>query len=623
MGPTLFPNDNMMSEAMRTEWGWDGRNDLGFIRQLNMNSLRLYSSSPAVNATSFLDTANSWGLKVLPNIPDSSFLQPSAEHMPCGLQGFDCFSKLKDVYTDYLKNGFVTNGTYHPAIDTVILANEPDLKFLSADMSKNGKEYMKSLVSAFDGVLVAEQDVGVDVLRSKVRWAIPFSYQTWANSLQFKKLHDDDNFGCCTHDPNAPEHVQCSRSRPDYMDDCPSLALIIDFAEALADPENAVGYKVKVKLPEDLTIYDVYQKRFLNSVNTPVQFAAFEKQFLVKYDRYQQIRASRGDETIMVFAGEYFDPSLKTPKLFHDDFMAAVNAVRHHHPETFLGFILRQFQVSYTVSCNELMWAKFLTETAENKSPQNPCRIRDFGMFALGSYPIGRTGVIKSKYGGSAQQFDVTCVEPASWDESDGKVIAIAEILHGKVADITCPKGDNLVLHCVSDRGASAESVHLKIKEVCNDQLHGIKCGETTPQACQNDVYGQADWAFSISAVMNGHESCDAQTGVLTPIPSRPECVVLPSSVQTGPDITTEPPQSTPASMTTSPAPLTTTPSSQPNVYADDADCIEKEKEYYWSLYLSLVLSVIAVALCASAHNTHHEEEQPVRDSIISEVEMS
>eukprot|EP00811_Abedinium_folium_P018718 NODE_2764_length_2148_cov_15.127660.p1 GENE.NODE_2764_length_2148_cov_15.127660~~NODE_2764_length_2148_cov_15.127660.p1 ORF type:complete len:576 (+),score=124.54 NODE_2764_length_2148_cov_15.127660:250-1728(+) len=394
--------------------------------------------------------------------------------------------------------------------------------------------------------------MGIDIVNSKVRWTVPFSYQFWVKSKAYQTLHDDPDFQCCSAAPDAPEAVRCiGPVRPDYADSCPSLALMMDLTEAMTNPELVCDYEVMTQFPDGLTLGDIFQRRFLNAVNTAVQFAAFRQQFLDKYDQWQEARAAKAGVAKMgVFASEYFDPSLKTTTLFRTDFKGAVSAAEHRRPDTFVGLILNGFQVPYEKHCDEAAWSDFIMGTTS----VNPCPVRNFGMFELGQYGVATSGLVESDTGVSST-YSIKCLSPSHWTNAESMLEVIAGTLDGQLTKTMCPSGDDLALHCVADRGADVAEIAMEVEEVCTSFV-GIDCGLTTPEICRSDAYGLADWAFSVRSVLagGGFDACDASRGMfLTPAPTRPECVVLASSV---PD---------PSTLTT-PAPRTTTPGSGPPV---------------------------------------------------------
>merc|ERR1719221_917227 len=155
-GQAQLLNDDFMSVNATALWSSQGRGDLGIIRALGANSLRLYGNDPSLYHGPFLDEALAHGLQVVAGLSDYPYTQMAGS---CVNTDSNCFAQVKEQYTMNLNRGFLlSNNTYHPALRTFILMNEPDLKFLPIT---EPWRFCKALVSAFDAVLEAEKEVNI------------------------------------------------------------------------------------------------------------------------------------------------------------------------------------------------------------------------------------------------------------------------------------------------------------------------------------------------------------------------------------------------------------------------------------------------------------------------------
>merc|ERR1719191_2074722 len=124
--PGPFPSDDMMSQNFRAQWGRDGRDDLGLLASMGGNAVRLYGNNPSLVHGDFLDAAQAAGLRVVAGISDWPYTQSPK---PCATKenNFDCYNAVKQLYTENLLNGFADKDrrSYHEALDTLVLVNEP------------------------------------------------------------------------------------------------------------------------------------------------------------------------------------------------------------------------------------------------------------------------------------------------------------------------------------------------------------------------------------------------------------------------------------------------------------------------------------------------------------------
>jgi len=261
-----MPDDDFMSANTSAFWGphshsfeGPGRKDLEIMRSLGANTVRLYGNDPALDHSGFLDEAHKNGLQVVAGLSDYPYVQMPGN---CMRTGYNCYEHIKHQYGQNLKNGFLASkGTYHSALRSVILMNEPDLKFEGGVSGFPGPpaHWSKALISAFDAVLSAEQEAAVEGLAPN--FTVAFS------------------FGRCK---------RCS-----HYQDYPSLGQMWELRHAMQHP-HTVNYTARNDL------WWAYQRRFVNSFNTQNSASELSHLFLDEYDR--------GFQGTPVFIGEYHSP---------------------------------------------------------------------------------------------------------------------------------------------------------------------------------------------------------------------------------------------------------------------------------------------------------------------------
>jgi len=300
-----FPDDDFMSSETTALWGPKGRHDLRVLRELGANAVRLYGNDPSLNHSDFMDEAMAQGLHVIAGISNYPYLQMEGN---CKTTNLNCYSQVKAAYRKNLENGFVRlqSRTYHPALRTMILINEPDLKFLPP---MRPDKFCKPLVSALDAVLDAEREMGI--VGAAPNFTVTFS------------------FGVCTH---CKDHKRN-----------PGIGQMAALRNAMRKPES-VGYKARNDL------WAAYQTRFENSVNTanPAKGRdGFEELFLKPYDRYFQ--------GTPVFVGEYHSPEAVDQLKDLEDIMGLAADTS----TLLMGISFFEFQVRYDKAGAEMMFGMF------------------------------------------------------------------------------------------------------------------------------------------------------------------------------------------------------------------------------------------------------------------------
>mmetsp|Transcript_7835 Transcript_7835/g.22494 ORF Transcript_7835/g.22494 Transcript_7835/m.22494 type:complete len:1069 (-) Transcript_7835:99-3305(-) len=303
-----LPDDDFMSESTKALWGPEGRSDLALIKSLGANTVRLYGNDPSLDHTEFLDEALNQGLQVIAGISDYPYTQMPGN---CLSTEFNCYTQVKEQYLQNLKRGFLAVGNaYHPALRTMILMNEPDLKF------PNGpKSYCKAIISAFDAVLDAEREVGI--------------------AGQAPTFTTTFSFGVCG--------GGCKK-----LGEKPAIGQMLELRQAMQDPAS-VGYKPKNDL------WAAYKLRFINSVNTANPATDMPWLFLDKYNELFP--------TVPVFVGEYHSPRTLDQQR---DLETILETARD--PKSMLmGISFFEFQVRYDKGGSEMSFGMFGLEAREVK----------------------------------------------------------------------------------------------------------------------------------------------------------------------------------------------------------------------------------------------------------------
>lgn len=556
-----FPNDDMMAPWFRAQWAWDGRNDLGVMAQMGANMVRLYGNDPRWDAHEFLDTANSWGIKVVAGISDHPYTEGDNKCIRGrDTSHFDCYEALKETWETRLTNGtfMLEEGGYHPALDALVVINEPDLKLINRDRSVRGvdPQYMKVVLSAIDGILAAELEQGIDITSSEtIKLTAPFSYSPGLDSPNLHKLKEY-GLECCVqcHEPDEtygngePMYPQCSalsgnaglpieqggmkcgrRRLTNMRDECPALPMIVDFYEAILDP-SSVGYTFRTE-----GWREAIQNRFVHSFNGFIKAWIMEQQFLVKYVQLPFNKDREASEMVPVFMGEYGDKNVaRDLEMSAEDLEQAMALVRDR-TNPFYAFNYFEFSVSYWKQCNEdaqEAWDGWVDEHwADREGYPGHCDERLHGTFGYGPIPVSRSGRVDTGNEDEWPIFDIPCL----YSVFDGKAETIAAAFGGTAPDTTLCRGgweSGAKQYCVASRSMIWETGG-GVGWVCG-HLGGmdIDCMQDLPDEC-DDPYGRADWAFSRFFEMNkaAHTGSYADIcsfggqGIITTMPARPECV--------------------------------------------------------------------------------------------------
>jgi len=342
-------DDDFASSNTSALWGPHGRRDLRIIRSLGANAVRLYGNDFLLDHSAFLDEARAEGLRVIPGISDWPYTQMEGS---CKHTKYDCFQQIKDAYGGNLQRGFLgENGQYHPAIHTVALINEPDLKVSNdSGVVAHPSVFCKAIISAFDAVLEAEKEAAV--VGPLPNFTATFSY------------------GVCYSCKNITREV-------------PAFGQMVALREAMRNPES-VGYTPRNDL------WDAYQQRFTNSVNTENPADEYKRYFQDRYDAHFQ--------GTPVFIGEYhaplWDQREDLPKIMD---------LSTDNSSLLFGVAFFEFQVRYDKGGVGEM---------------------SFGMFGLGDHELGHLYIKNDK-------MTVYCLKPIRGHAGEVLHVALAKALNG------------------------------------------------------------------------------------------------------------------------------------------------------------------------------------------------
>lgn len=169
------PSEDFMSDRAERFWGPlpTGRGDLGVIRSLGANAVRVHGVDPYLWHGRFLDEAKRQGLQVMVGMSDYPFFQMPGN---CVDTNFDCFSQIRSDFRAALGSGYVTKGSYHSALAVLVIADEPDIKMVQGSEERARREsYCRGIVSAVDALLDAEREAGVTQGLPKLTAAFSFT----------------------------------------------------------------------------------------------------------------------------------------------------------------------------------------------------------------------------------------------------------------------------------------------------------------------------------------------------------------------------------------------------------------------------------------------------------------
>jgi len=272
-------------------WADWGRGDLQLMKDMGMNTVRMYGNDANTSHRSFLDRALGKGLDVIVGMSDFGFTQGPNN---CLLNHWYCYDEAYFYYHKNLLMGFAIDDfkRYHPAIKVLTIFNEPDLKVHPRKLT------CRAMASIFDAILQAEKDVGVT--GNPVALTITWSF------ADFHKGHG------------------------------PALDQMEEFWHCLqkGTEHPPTNYKPKNDLVK------AFRERFVNSFNTQSQAQEVSKLF---FDKYAKSSFWTPSLKVPVFIGEYHH-------VFHalgEDLTDAMKLAKSDKYPFFLGYNFFEFTKAY------------------------------------------------------------------------------------------------------------------------------------------------------------------------------------------------------------------------------------------------------------------------------------
>lgn len=293
------PPEDETQAGYEMQWGPKGRDDLGQMRRLGANTVRLYHSlgdEGTHDHAGFLDRAQELSLDVMAGFHT---------YMPCPQN--DCYESWKAAATAGFKVGFKKDGKWHPAISTLILLNEPD--FTPCPDNKAWCRVKKAL-SSLEGVLAAEEEAGVSAGREL--FTITWSFAIFT-SLDGKVKG-------------------------------PGIFGFQDMVAGVANPSLA-QYTPRGPVKR---LQDAFAKRWVHSLNTQSPWSFVKEQVESVYHQFLPHRW---------FIGEYGANGQTNTTIISD--LQDMEEHAKTHNESFWGATFFQFQTAYEKGGSELNFGMY------------------------------------------------------------------------------------------------------------------------------------------------------------------------------------------------------------------------------------------------------------------------
>lgn len=307
-----------MQAGYSTQWGPEGRDDLGSMKTLGANAVRLYHSlgvETKHDHGAFLDHASALGMNVMPGV-----------HTYLSCPDNDCYDSWKAAIKAGFQKGFQKDGAWHPAVHTVILLNEPD--FTACDGGAAWCRVKKAL-SAMEGFLDAEKEMGVKPGHVKLTITWSFGMHTSIDN----KVKGPGYFG------------------------------FQDMVAGTADPSIA-HYTPRSSTAELLAAFN---DRWIHGMNTQAPWSYVKETVTAQYSQFLPKQW---------FIGEY-GANGQTQTVIEND-LKSMDSFASADPG-FLGMCFFQFQTAYQKSGSELnfglfsLGAKKIGDTGEVCSDTGGC----------------------------------------------------------------------------------------------------------------------------------------------------------------------------------------------------------------------------------------------------------
>lgn len=275
------------------------------MRELGANTVRLYGNNPTKSHRAFFDEAHREGLRVVPGLSDWPYMQMDGA---CSTTNFDCFQQIKESYLGNLRTGgwLLNDGSYHPALEHVVVVNEPELKLPSVEEKML---WTRAVISGIDGMIEAEREAGMR--GGGINFTVTYSFAMC--------------FSCI---------LPVGQSRK------PALGQMLELRNGMLRPAE-YGYSPRNDLAK------VFATRFTNSFNTANAASELDGLFFDSYN--QEFRSTP------VFIGEFHSPH--PPKNVAPDLLNAVQMAERS--PLFIGISFFEFQVRYDKGGAEMDFGMF------------------------------------------------------------------------------------------------------------------------------------------------------------------------------------------------------------------------------------------------------------------------
>lgn len=490
-----------MADDAKPLWGARFRGDLQVMKALGANHVRLYGNNPSNSHANFLNEAAATGLKVIIGMSDYPYTQAADNCL--FTTGFDCYSQVKAQYLENLKKGLLVDGRYNPALAEVIVINEPDLKLPGIDKPKG---WTKGIISAIDGMLDAEKEMGVT--GPLVNFTATFSFGVCGLCEAIK-----DQLG-----------LSAGEAPP------PGIGQMVELRAAMLDPQKMVGYTPKNNMAK------FYKERFSNSFNTANPAKDIATMFMPDYITLFP--------SVPVSIQEYHKPDLAMSQ--EADLKEIVKLAED--TDLLRGISFFEFQVRYDKGGSEAEFGMFglsdnftfATWTYFGDEVHAFCLTPVYDQAGM---PL--SSAVAAAFGGPGVDYDTLCIpDPAkvnldqvgmvqiSAQGSDSRMavfvgrvvkhmggmtqdqsglLATAQPFVGSVGNGTARSFQELVdeigkypswaswdseATCSADRNALAGQVAIEFGWVCG-HFAGLNCSDI-PAQCMGDIWTQADYMFSM-----------------------------------------------------------------------------------------------------------------------------
>jgi len=353
---------------------------------------------PRFSKRKFFDELLKNNMKAVASLSNWPFTSQDSPQGCIWNNNYDCFQRANDSHYQVLTTGeFAKEGYYHNAVEIISLMNEPDIHAYNPGKWTSKNNYIKALVSAFDGFLAAEQAAGVKAWKNG---KLPRITISWSYAL----LPGDE----C----NAKGYIL------DPSKECgPSIGFMAQMYYAVQDPESTVGYTPMNDLKT------AYQERWIHCLQP------FETVVQV----YKQA----------ILPGQILG-SLNQSKMYLGEFNPAVNACGDQPMCASYGE--EQLKSDLKTILTDMTWTKNVIGVSFFQFQQPYCKDgaheRAYGMFKMIRDAPWKTGYI---LGDSKASHPINCLD---WKTKElGEAVAAA---YG---------GSLPVLHCNASSEASVELV--------------------------------------------------------------------------------------------------------------------------------------------------------------------